>query len=73
MGDVLPLYPTLAILATSLAGAAWFSWLERRPREFGRVRLFPTTPMLFLCALVAIVMIVHLVTFLGIKPARRPF
>lgn len=71
MQEFLPLYPTLAILAASLAGATWFAWLERRPSEFGRVRLVPTTPMMFLCALIAIVMIVHLATFLGVKP-RRP-
>lgn len=71
MHEILPLYPTLAVLAASVTGAAWFAWLERRPREFGRVRLVPTTPMMFLCALIAILMIVHLGTFLGVKP-RRP-
>lgn len=72
MNDVLSFYPTLGILAAAIAGVVWFSWLERRPREFGRVRLVPTTPMLFLCALVAILMLVHLRTFFGAPPPSRP-
>ncbi|HMM15811.1 MAG TPA: hypothetical protein PKA57_14385 [Parvibaculum sp.] len=70
MDDFLSFNVTLGILALSVAGIIWSAWLERRPREFGRVRLFPTTPALLLCGIIAIIMIVHLRSFYGAAPQR---
>lgn len=56
---------TLAVLAASVAGAAALAWLEKKPVEPGRVRLLPTTPLIFACILIAILTIVHLVTLMG--------
>jgi hypothetical protein len=71
MDDTLPLWATLTILGASVAGIILFAWLERRPREFGRVRLITPTPMIFLCALVTIIMLVHLRSYFGIGPQPR--
>lgn len=71
MGPGLSLTITLAVLAASLAGAAALIWLEKRPPEFGRVRLLPTTPLIFASILIAIVMIVHLVTLMGGETGNR--
>lgn len=62
---------TLAVLAASAAGAGFLVWLEKRPAEPGRVRLVPTTPLIFACILVAILMIVHLVTLMGGETGNR--
>jgi uncharacterized membrane protein YidH (DUF202 family) len=75
MGQGLSLTVTLIVLATSLAGAGALVWHERRPVTPGRVRLLPTTPLLFLALIVAVVMIVHLLTLMGADTTggRRPF
>jgi hypothetical protein len=64
MDEGLTLIPTLTIMALSVAVAAFFLWYERRPREFGKMRL-PTTPFLFAAILVVIVMCAHLLTLMG--------
>jgi hypothetical protein len=61
---------TLTLLAASLAAAGYFIWLERRPPEPGKVRLLPTTPLIFLAILVAVVMLVHLVNLMGVHTGR---
>jgi len=61
---------TLTLLAASLAAAGFLTWLERRPPEPGKVRLLPTTPLIFLAILVAIVMLVHLVNLMGVHTGR---
>ena len=62
---------TLAVLAMSAAAAGVLVWLEKRPTEFGRVRLLPTTTLIFLCIIVAVVMLVHLVTLMGGHTGNR--
>lgn len=64
---------TLALLAASLAAAGFLTWLERRPAEPGKVRLLPTTPLIFLSILVAVVMLVHLVNLMGVHTGNRSF
>lgn len=56
---------TLSVLAASLAAVGFFTWLEHRPPEPGKVKLLPTTLLIFLSVLVAIVMLVHLVNLMG--------
>ena len=75
MGQGLSLTVTLIVLALSLAGAGGLVWLEKRPVEPGRIRLFPTTPLIFIALLVAVVMIVHLLTLMGAEAGsgRRYF
>ncbi|MGB6087283.1 hypothetical protein [Parvibaculum sp.] len=58
---------TLALLAASVACAAFLAWLERRPVEPGRVRLLPTTPLIFVSIFVALLMLVHVVNLLGFR------
>ena len=64
---------TLALLAASLAAAGFLTWLERSPAELGKVRLLPTTPLIFLSILIAVVMLVHLVNLMGVHTGNRSF
>jgi preprotein translocase subunit Sec61beta len=64
---------TLILLAASLAAAGLLTWLERRPAELGKVRLLPTTPLIFLSILVAVVMLVHLANLMGVHTGNRSF
>jgi hypothetical protein len=61
---------TLVILAAAVACTGFLVWLEKRPREIGRVRLIPTTPLMFLSLMVAIMMIVHVVNLMGYVTGR---
>lgn len=61
---------TLVILAASIACTGFLVWLEKRPSEIGRVRLIPTTPLIFLSLMVAILMIVHVVNLMGYVTGR---
>ncbi|MDX5366961.1 MAG: hypothetical protein LPK88_11005 [Alphaproteobacteria bacterium] len=61
---------TLVILAASIACTALLVWFEKRPTEIGRVRLLPTTPLIFLSLMVAILMIVHVVNLMGFVTGR---
>ena len=61
---------TLAVLAASLGATGLLVWLERRPSDPFRVRLVPTTPLIFLSILVAVLMVVHIVNMMGIHTGR---
>jgi len=63
MHDVLTLWPTLGIIAVMVGAMVGLSILEKRPREFGQLRL-PTTPLFFLAVLVIMLMCAHLLTML---------
>lgn len=69
MDEGLTLVPTLAVVAAGIAAIVLCLWLERRPREFGKMRV-PTTPFLFLAILVIVVMAAHLLTLMG-APAHH--
>jgi preprotein translocase subunit Sec61beta len=62
---------TLAVLAASVAAAGLLVWLERRPAEPGRIRLLPTTPLIFLSLVVAVIMLVHIVNLMGGHTGRH--
>lgn len=70
MRDALTLMPTLAIMAAMVASVAGLVWLEKRPREFGQVRMVPTTPLIFAAILVLILMAAHLLTLVGVHRGR---
>ncbi|MGE0212547.1 MAG: hypothetical protein AB7S41_12695 [Parvibaculaceae bacterium] len=58
---------TCSALALGIGLVGLASWLEHRPRDLMRPRLVPTTPLMFLGALVAILAAVHLMTLFGVS------
>jgi hypothetical protein len=66
---------TVLLLASGLGLAAFCLWHQRRPRELGDVPWFPSTLLLGLGLVLAIVALAHLVTLLtGIElRGRRGF
>ena len=62
---------TLTILAASLAATGLLIWLERRPVEPGRIRLLPTTPLIFAALVIAVIMAVHIVNLMGGHTGRQ--
>ena len=69
MGDVLTFNVTLGIIGVMIAVVIGLVLLERRPREFGKLR-FPTTPFIFLAIFVIVVMGSHLLGLLGVQHGR---
>jgi hypothetical protein len=61
---------TVIGLVAALAGVVTLLWLERRPREPGKPLLLPTTPLLFLCLLVVVIAMAHMVTLITGVPHR---
>ncbi|MFN0191531.1 MAG: hypothetical protein ACKVP5_06080 [Aestuariivirga sp.] len=61
---------TLAFLILGLALAGLMAWIERRPRTNFKPRLVPTTPIMFLGVLVALIAAVHILNLYGIKTGR---
>ena len=58
-------------LTLGLALVGVMAWLERRPRKSLNPRLVPTTPLMFLGALICLVAVVHIVNTFGIHTGRR--
>lgn len=69
MGDILTLTPTLVVIGIMIAIIAGLALLERRPREFGKLR-FPTTPFIFLAIFVLVIMASHLLGLAGVQHGR---
>ena len=61
---------TIFALLAGFGLAAGMILLERRPRTSLNPRLIPTTPVLLLGALIAILAIVHLVNLYGVHTGR---
>jgi hypothetical protein len=61
---------TWIILAFGLGLVALMSWRERRPRQGFDVPLIPTTPVMFIGGLIALLALVHLVNLAGIHTGR---
>ena len=59
---------TIAVTATAMGLVVYLIWLEKRPAEIGSPRLVPLTPVLFLCILILIMALAHLVTLLTGTP-----
>jgi hypothetical protein len=53
---------TLALLALGLGLCAYCRWYETRPRELGKVRLFPTTLVLGIGVVLTVLAAAHLVS-----------
>lgn len=68
--DPVELWLTVAALIAGFVIAGLMVWLEQRPRQSLEPRLVPTTPILFLGAVVAIFALVHLVNLMGIHTGR---
>lgn len=65
---------TLALLALGIGLSGFCLWHERRPRELGRVSLFPSTLLLGVGLILAILALAHLVTLATghAPPGRGP-
>jgi hypothetical protein len=62
---------TAGIFAISAAFAGFLVYLERKPREAFKPRFFPTTPVLFVTALIGILALVHLINLYGFHTGRN--
>jgi len=68
--DPSELWITLAALVFGVALAATMAVIERRPRSDLAPRLLPTTPIMFIGALVGLLALVHLLNLWGIHTGR---
>ena len=59
------------LLAAGVSLVAGMVWLEKRPRKDLKVSLVPTTPVMFLGALIAIVAVAWLLSVFGITLPER--
>jgi hypothetical protein len=64
------LWITLAAFTGGAGLAAGMGWLERQPRKTLTPRLLPTTPLLMVGGLIALIALVHLVNLWGIHTGR---
>jgi hypothetical protein len=62
---------TFAALVVGGGLVAYTAILERRPRQTLDPRLLPTTPIMFVGALIAVLALVHLMTLLGYSTGRN--
>jgi hypothetical protein len=61
---------TAVLFVSALALFGFASWRASKPTEFGKVRMVPWTSLIIVFAVVAIIMLVHLVNLMGIKTGR---
>lgn len=61
---------TIAAFVAGVAMVGIAGYLERHPRQDLMPRLVPTTPLMFVGALVAVLAVVHLLNGFGIKTGR---
>ncbi len=62
---------TVLVLLTGLALAIWANWQERKPRESFDTHLVPTTTVMFVGVLVALIAVVKLLAIFGIHLPSR--
>ncbi len=62
------LFVTIALIGAAMALIVYLVWLEKRPVELGKPRLVPLTPVLFLCILVLIMALAHVISLLSGTP-----
>jgi bacteriorhodopsin len=62
---------TIGVFLLGAAAVGFLSWLEKQPRKRLEPRLIPTTPLIILCAFIALLALVHLANLYGIKTGRR--
>ena len=61
---------TLLLLLAALVTGGFCVWYERRPKEIGVVRMFPSTMILALAVIVVILALAHMVTLLTGVPFK---
>jgi hypothetical protein len=69
--DPFEFWLTIALLAASIGMVALMSWLERRPRNSLTPRMIPTTPVLMVFVVIALLALVHLANLYGMPTGRR--
>ena len=69
--DPTELWLTIAALLAGTGLAAAMTWAERRPRTSLKPRLVPTTPLLFIGAVIGLLALVHLLNLWGIHTGRQ--
>lgn len=62
---------TVGALFAGLGLAGGMAWLERRPRRSLDPRLVPTTLLMFVGVIIAVLALVHLLNIEGIQTGRR--
>ncbi len=65
-------YLTAAAFGLAILFAGLMAWVERRPRAALSPRLIPTTPLLLIAVLVAVLAGSHLLSMWGIEHGRFP-
>ena len=68
---VVDLTTTLILFCGSLAMFGFASWRANRPAAFGKIRMIPWTTLIIVFAVIAILMLVHLVNLAGFKTGRQ--
>jgi hypothetical protein len=61
---------TWAALAVGIGLVGLMAWRERRPRQGFETSLIPTSPVMFLGGLIALLALVHLVNLAGLQTGR---
>lgn len=59
---------TIGIILAAAGFGLYLIWLEKRPVEIGKPRLVPLTPLLFLCVLIVIMGLAHMLSLLTGTP-----
>ncbi len=59
---------TACVAFAAAGGSGWLIWFEKQPKPVGQPSLIPTTPVLFLCLLVIILALAHLVSLVTGTP-----
>ena len=63
--------PTVITLLVAVAISAWASYKAGQPFDPMKPRLVPYTGLIFVAAVVAVYMVVHLVNLAGFETGRR--
>ena len=61
---------TLILLVSSLVSTALCVWYERRPKVIGEPRMFPSTIVMMLSVVMAVLALAHLVTLITGVPLK---
>ena len=63
--------PTIITLLVAVAISVWASYKAKQPFDPMNPRLVPYTGLIFVAAVVAVYMVVHLVNLAGFETGRR--
>jgi hypothetical protein len=68
---ILDFATTASIFCAALLMFGLASWRASRPAQFGKVRMIPWTSLIIVFAVIAILMLVHLVNLAGITTGQN--